>query len=193
MSAESTERVENTRAFWNASVDLEERTAQSYLSRIAALTPAVTAFGFEDDLKEDDPPGGEPSDGVVAGGTPRGMVEAWNVGGGVSLKLMLRDDHCCAKVGVIRPAPSDFKACAAGTPDGEAGCLILGHHGRRAKQQILNLDAGGSYLAICTKSNDLTVTPIVFASPLLEVGHLLETMPEAVNLLLSLKALPRAL
>ena len=65
------------------------------------------------------PPGGEPSDGVVAVGTPRGMVEAWNVGGQVSLKLVSRDDHCCAKVGVIKPSPADFKACAARTPDGD--------------------------------------------------------------------------
>ena len=40
------------------------------------------------------------------------------------------------------------------------------------------------------KSNNSTV---VFSSPVLEVGPLLETMPEVVKLLLNLKALPRAL
>ena len=190
MSTDNTERVENTRAFWDATVALEERAAQSCLNRIAALTPEITAFGFDAETEEDDLPGGEPSDGVVAAGTPRGMVGAWNGGGEVSLKLMSREDHCCAKVGVIIQGPADFKACAAGTPDGEDGCVILGHHDRRAKQHILNLDPGGSYLAICMKSSNSTV---VFSSPILEVGHLVETMPEVVNLLLNLKALPRAL
>ena len=143
MSTDNTERVENTRAFWDATVALEARAAQSCLNRIAALTPEITAFGFDAETEEDDLPGGEPSDGVVAAGTPRGMVGAWNGGGGVSLKLMSREDHCCAKVGAIKPSPTDFKACAAGTPDGEAGCVILGHHDRRAKQHILNLDPGG--------------------------------------------------
>ena len=190
MSTDNTERVENTRAFWDATVALEERAAQSCLNRIAALTPEITAFGFDAETEEDDLPGGEPSDGVVAAGTPRGMVGAWNGGGEVSLKLMSREDHCCAKVGAIMLGPADFKACAAGTPDGEDGCAIIGHHDRRAKQHILNLDPGGNYLAICMKSSSSTV---VFSSPILEVGPLLETMPEVVELLLNLKAPPRAL